>query len=178
MEGHNEPESGFEIDGARYPIPTFETFTMTEAQVLYDYSKLAVEDFAPADPDSSAEEQKAWEDEIIRKAKNPAFKTALAHIAYQRGNPDTSASVVKELVGKANMLGIALALADTAEGSDPTPSSPQEPERPPDTRTPERSSDSGALSGNGSDAPAEIPGPIGIGPSDTSPTSVPASSET
>ena len=41
-----ETESGFVIDGVVYEVPGLDTLTMDEAQVLYDYSGLGLEDFA------------------------------------------------------------------------------------------------------------------------------------
>lgn len=144
-------ESGFEIDGATYPVPTFETFTMDEAQILYDYSGLAIEDFVSADPDASEEEQEAHEAAILQKAKNPAFKRALAHIAYQRGNPTVKATRVKEIVGRANMVDIALGLAGEDEDESPpdetaTPVIPTPPSEPPSS--PSEASASSVSSGS------------------------------
>lgn len=111
--------SGFDIDGTVYEVPTFDSFTLDEAQVLYDYSGLAIEDFVSADPDASEEEQEAHEQGIIDKAKNPAFKRALLHIALQRGNPEMKAARVKEIVGKAKLLDVALGLADEEDEASP-----------------------------------------------------------
>lgn len=146
-------ESGFEIDGNRYPVPTFETFSMDEAQVLFDYSGLAIEDFVSADPDASEEEKEAHEAAILDRAKNPAFKRALLHIAYQRGNVDASPSKVKEIVGRANMVDIARALA----GEDDTDSPPvPEPTSTPGGSSPRSSDGSNENSGSsGSEATSD-----------------------
>ncbi len=111
--------SGFDIDGMLYEVPAFDSFTLDEAQVLYDYSGLAIEDFVSADPDASDEEKEAHEQRIIDKAKNPAFKRALLHIAYQRGNPEMKAVRVKEVVGKANLLDVSLGLAGEEDEASP-----------------------------------------------------------
>lgn len=149
---------GFEIDGAMYEVPTLDSLTMDEAQVLYDYSGLAIEDFAPAHPSASDEEKKAHGDAMLAKAKNPAFKKALVHVAYARGNPDASRSKISELVGKANLIDISLALViEEAQQNPPEETSQKQPSEPSESRPPLRSLDSGGLLKNGSDEPGGIP---------------------
>lgn len=142
--------SGFEIDGTTYDVPVFDSFTMDEAQVLFDYSGLAIEDFASADPDASEEERQAHEAAILQRAKNPAFKRALLHIALQRGNPELSPSKVKEMVGQANLVAVALGLA--GEDDDQSPPD-QEPTSTLDESSP-RSSDGSSTSSGRSDSEA------------------------
>ena len=72
-------ESGFVIDGVVYEVPGLDTLTMDEAQVLYDYSGLGLEDFAQS-ADETEEETKARE----RLFRNPGLMRALMHIAYKR----------------------------------------------------------------------------------------------
>ncbi len=113
-------ETGFKIDGSLLEAPSIDTFTMDEAQVLYDYSGLTLEDFARP-PDTSEEE---FEELIRPKIKNPGFVRALMHIAYQRANPKQNPSRVKALIGQANMIGALEHLGatdDDQEGDDGHP---------------------------------------------------------
>lgn len=89
-------ETGFMIDGALYEVPSLDTFTMDEAQVLYDYSGLTIEDFAALEDED--------ENEQVDRLKNPGFMRALMHIAYQRGNEKLAPAKVKALIGAANLL--------------------------------------------------------------------------
>lgn len=94
-----ETESGFMIDGRLYPVPDMGTFTMDEAQILYDYSNLGLEDFA-APEDETEEETERRE----RRLHNPGFLRALMHIAYARGNPEARPAKIKALIGNANVI--------------------------------------------------------------------------
>jgi len=89
-------ETGFMIDGALYEVPSLDTFTMDEAQVLYDYSGLTIEDFAVLEDED--------ENEQVDRLKNPGFMRALMHIAYQRGNEKLAPAKVRALIGSANLL--------------------------------------------------------------------------
>lgn len=93
-------ETGFDIDGTVYPVPELDSFDMDEAQVLYDYSGLIIEDFVQLPPDASDEEREQRE----QKLKNPGLIRSLMHVAYQRGNPKAKPAKVRELVGKANII--------------------------------------------------------------------------
>lgn len=112
-------ETGFMIDGELHECPAIDTFNMDEAQVLYDYSGLTLEDFART-ADVSEEE---FSELIKDKIKNPGFVRALMHIAYQRANPRQNASRVKALIGQANMIGALERLGETdeAEATDDRP---------------------------------------------------------
>lgn len=156
-----ETTAGFEIDGARYPIPTLDSFTMDEAQVLYDYSNLALEDFAPAHPEASDEEREKHEQGLLAKVRNPGFKRAMMHVALQRANPDMPAKQVQEHVGRANALDAAVSLLAGDVGEDPTPDSQKQPSPGSDSRTPSPPSDSGSRSPNGSGQPVALPARIG-----------------
>jgi hypothetical protein len=116
--------SGFEIDGERYPVPSFDTLTLDEAQVLYDFSGLAIEDFVSPDPDATEEEKQAHEKAILERVKNPAFKSALAAIAYMRGHPEVDAKRAREIVGKVTLLEIAQGLVDEEDAASPPASEP------------------------------------------------------
>lgn len=163
-----ETESGFNIDGEIYPVPSLESFDMDEAQVLYDYCGITLEDFAPAHPNATEEEQEEHEASVAAKVKNPGFWRAMMHIAYARGNPDMSPARVKALIGKAKLLETLETLATEEEDADPQTGFPSEPSRLSDSEQPSPRSDSGSPSPNGSDRPDETPEATGIIESDTS----------
>lgn len=112
-------ETGFTIDGTHCEMPSLNSFTMDESQVLYDYSGLIVEDFAPAeDSVPNADGEYELDDEQARKMKNPGFMRALLHIAYQRKHPKMNPAKVKGLVGAVNMLDLLEQIAAGQEGKD------------------------------------------------------------
>ena len=161
-------ESAFVLDGKVYEIPGLDTFTMDEAQILYDYAGLSLEDFAPADPEASEDEQEEHSAEFARKLKNPGFLRTLMHIAYQRGNPKMSRARVQDLIGSANLVEALEHFGEEDDESPPATSSPSEPSLPSPSSEPSRSGDSGTPSPSGSDEPDESPEVTGTTRSDTS----------
>ena len=154
-----ETESGFLIDGVVYEVPGLDTLTMDEAQVLYDYSGLGLEDFAQS-PDETEEEAKARE----RLFRNPGLMRSLMHIAYQRKHKKLPASQIRSLVGAANVLdalqglttsepeGEDVPLASTSEPSESSSNGSLENEN----STPPSNENGGTVSTIGSDEPALI----------------------
>lgn len=108
-------EVGFEIDGKVYPVPAIGTFDMDEAQRLYELADVVLEDFALPDPDSPEEEQREFENEILAKTRNPAFKRAIVEVAYQRGNPGLSRAEVRNVVAGLNMTAVLFGFAEQEE---------------------------------------------------------------
>jgi len=167
--------TGFEIEGKVYPVPTVDTFTLDEAQVLYDYSGLTIEDFLDDDNEDGRD-----------RSKNPGFTKALIHVAYQRGNPTATKRTVERLVGSVNSLdALEQLLRDTVEKLRAEKETDADP--PASTSEPNESSRSGSLAnspssspstetpGNdsttGSDAPASQPSATGVLKSVTPPIS-------
>ncbi len=148
-------ETGFMIDGTMYEVPDMGTFTMDEAQTLYDYSGLGLEDFASPE-DETDDDMKERE----RKLRNPGFLRALMHIAYQRGNPQERSARVKALIGAANIIS---ALENLA-GDEPEAEDDGLP--PVSTIEPEQSSLSGSIENDGSRRPST--GPSGLSSSNGS----------
>lgn len=160
-----ETTTGFLIDGNLYEIPGVFTLTNDEAQILYDYTGLAIDDFLPGDEEAEPD------------FKNPALLRALMEIAYQRGNPMVRPAKVKELIGAANRLSVLSGLVGEQEpeeddasppaltseppGSSPKSSLENEPSKTPSTEKP------GNDSTNGSDGPDSQPTPIGSQSSDS-----------
>jgi hypothetical protein len=155
-----ETPAGFEIDGARCPVPTLDSFTIDEAQVLYDYANLVLEDFAPAHPDASDEEREKHDQGLLAKVRNPGFKRALMHVALQRANPDMPAKTVEQHVGRANALDAAVSMIG-GDVEDPTLGSQKQPSPGSDSRTLSPPSGSGSRSANGSGEPDGRPAPTG-----------------
>lgn len=115
-------ETGFLIDGKHYPVPSIDTFTLDEAQWLYEYSGLTLEDFFT-------------EDDASRNGRNPGLIRALMHVAYQRGNPRLKPATVKDVVGSFNAAEAIAAvyaslLADMEAADDVPLESTSEPSRP------------------------------------------------
>jgi hypothetical protein len=169
-------ETGFNIDGTVYEVPMIDSLTTDEAQVLYDYSRLTLDDFVP--PKDETAEEKHDREEILR---NPGFLRALMHIAYQRAHPEIRAAKVRALVGAANFVSALETMgnpdededgdgevppASTSEqpGSSPNSSLESTPSPPPTIATP------GNGSANGSDAQEDLPATTTASRSDTSST--------
>lgn len=104
-------ETGLLIDGRFYDLPTRDSFDFDEWQIMYDYSRLGLYDFAPL-PDDADDETVRERDQQFR---NPAVLRAFLHIAYQRENPDVPADKVKKLIGKVNPFESMEHLADEEE---------------------------------------------------------------
>jgi hypothetical protein len=153
-------ESGFVIDGVVYEVPGLDTLTMDEAQVLYDYSGLGLEDFAQS-ADETEEETKARE----RLFRNPGLMRALMHIAYQRKHTKLPSSQIRRLVGAANVLDALQGLTTAEPEADEIPlASTSEPNKPSssgslenDSSTPPSNETGGNGSPNGSDVQAGLP---------------------
>lgn len=148
-------ETGFLIDETFYELPSLDSFTMDEAQILYDYSGLTLEDFVDAD-------------EADKKFKNPGLLRALMHVAYQRGNPRMNTSRVKTLVGAASLVSAMEQLAEgtvAAEDDAGPPVSTLEPAESSQTRPDDSSESSGNPSPSDSAAPVAPLVPITAGSS-------------
>lgn len=153
-----DAETGFTINDQVYEVPAIDSFNMDEAQVLYDYSGLVIEDFTDAEDEAVAE-----------RFRNPGLIRALMHIAYQRKFPAMSPAKVRSLIGKANMI-MALSSLPTEQQEDDA--------RPPELTKPhsEQSNNdldaskqpSGKSSPTDSEAPDNQQGNTGTGESDTS----------
>lgn len=130
--------AAFEIDGREYPIPSVFGLTMGEAQTLYDYSGYALEDFVPPAPGEP-------DDKRMQQVRNPAFKRAMVHIAYQRGNPDVTRDAVASLVDGVQMFDMVAAMYQ-ADDADPTPVSPNGPQTSSDADGPSTNESGGRLS--------------------------------
>lgn len=174
MAAETNTDTGFIVDGDRYPIIPLDTFTLDEAQILYDYSGLTLEDFAPLlVTDLDEDEVK----EFDRKFRNPGFLRALVHVAYQRAHPNMSPAKVRRAIGEADLIENFDVLHGFATGDDAVPpASTTEPERSSVRSSVDSNENSGTGSSPSSDEPAGQPEPITTGESDTSLASVLTSS--
>jgi hypothetical protein len=144
--------AAFDIDGREYPIPSVFQLTMGEAQVLFDYCGYTLEDFVPPLPDV--------EDDRVRMLRDPAFKRAMVHIAYQRGNPETARDEVASLVDGVQMFDMVAAMYSD-EDADPTPVSQKQQPTPSEPETLSSTRGSGRRSRSSSAEPATTPAPTG-----------------
>lgn len=156
-------ETGFTIDGELYELPSIDTFTMDEAQVLYDYCGLTLEDFVEQQ-DETPEESEARE----RRFKNPGLLRSLMHIAYQRKHQKQNPSRVKALIGQANIITALEHLNEDVEEDAVPLASTTEPKPSSERSSAGRSESSGSGSTDASDAPGSVPASTGTSRSDTS----------
>ena len=157
-----EEEARFSIDGREYEIPSVDSFTMDEAQVLWDYAAMSLGDFAVDEDDPESERAR---EEIQEKLRNPGFMRTLMHVAYQRGNPKIPTSRVKALIGQVNLVEAMAAMATLAGADDAGPPEQRRSSAPAtssDANSSSSNSDSGNASTDGSDAPDDFPAPTGI----------------
>lgn len=145
-------DSGFLIDGTHYEVPTLDSFTMNEAEILYKCSGLALEDFAIDEEDPEAVS------EFRAKTRNPGFLKALMTVAYIRGNSGTPVEAANRIIGAANLIDAMKALGDVAEADvdPPAVGADSAPENDSSSNDP-----SGGTSTSGSDEPDESLVPIG-----------------
>lgn len=170
-------ENGFLIAGKVYEVPGLDSLTLDEAELMYEQSEVAQEDFAQ-DAGETDEEHEA---RVAKMVRHPGFLAALARIAYQRGNPNLKPGQVRLMLGKVNrielfsMLGPAeeepdeIPLASTSEPSESSESGSPESEN----STKDSSESSGSASENDSDGQAGEVVNIGTTRSDTSSISAP-----
>jgi hypothetical protein len=144
--------AAFDIDGREYPIPSVFQLTMGEAQTLFDYCGYTLEDFVPPLP--------GVEDDRVRMLRDPAFKRAMVHIAYQRGNPELNRDEVAALVDGVQMFDMVAAMY-TDEDADPTPVSQKQQPPPSEPATRSSTKGSGRRSKNTSEQQDGIPAPTG-----------------
>lgn len=170
-----DAENGFLIAGKVYEVPSLDSLTLDESQLMYDQCELVQEDFV-RDTGETDEEHEA---RVAKMVRRPGFMGSLAQIAYQRGNPTEKPGQVKLVLGKTNRLELFSTLSSAVEEPDEVPlaltSEPNESSRSgsPATGSSEGSSSgtSGTDSANGSDEPAGeavITGPTRLGTSFTS----------
>lgn len=112
----------FKIDDAEYEMPMLDDLDMDEWQILYDYTGLILEDFAPQEDEEAEQERQ-------RRTSQPGFTRAMLHIAYRRTHPELKPDAIKKVTGEAKLIHVLEALNESAPEEDATPlASTTEPE--------------------------------------------------
>ena len=112
----------FDLAGTLYEFPDVLDLDMDEWIVVYEYSGLVLEDFAPLEnPEAEAER--------VHKLRHPGFIKAMTHIGYQRAHPKKTKATVKDLIGNVKMLPLLESMAGDEPESDDPPTSVSEPQR-------------------------------------------------
>ena len=161
-------ETGFDINGEVYEVPTLDSFDMDEAQILYDLSGVVLEDFIPPHPDSTDQEKAAHYQLQLLRVRDPGFKRALVHVAYRRKHPDYDSTVLDKAIGKMNATDISIAVLARGDEEDPQSDSLNKPDEKSNTNGTSESSSSGSPSQSDSERPALTLAPTGTSPLGTS----------
>lgn len=142
-------ESGFEIDGERYEIPTLDTIDLDEERILYVYADAVLQDFAPPHPEADENIKRATSLAQGMKIRNPDFKRALACIAYRRRHRDLEVAEIWDRLGIVSALEVDVAWMEAHQG--PPERSSQKPlESKSESEPPTRSTASGSPTESGS----------------------------
>lgn len=156
-------DSGFLIDGQTYEVPDLETFNMDEAMILYDNSKLGLEDFALDEDDPKSAEQ------LKKNLLHPGYVRTLMTVAYLRGNQGLGREKAEAVIGGSSWFDAYQSYAEKIKAADAgPPEMTPEPEGDADGTTSTSSGHSGDGSTSGSAEPGEIPVPTGTTESDMS----------
>lgn len=107
-------ETGFLIEGTVYEVPTLDSLTTDEEQVMYDRCGVVQEDFLPLEGETEEDNDQR----IAGVMRAPGFMVALMHIAYQRGNPTVKEDQVRVVIGKTKRLEALSTLGSTAEAEE------------------------------------------------------------
>lgn len=170
-----DAETNSELRRPESLVPMSE-YTMDEAQIMYDYCGIVIEDFAPfADEDS---EDAALAEELENRLKNPGFTKALLHVSYQRANPRVSEAKIRRFFGTMDrveaMERFLELVPDEQEDEAGPPASTTEPEQSSQKSSVTSSESSGPTSTPSSDPPADLPATTGTdGSTKPSPQSAP-----
>lgn len=143
---------GFRIDGSDYEIPEFDSFTMGEAMILYDHSKLSLEDFALDEDDPKQAEA------LRKNILNPGTVLSRMIVAYLRGNPGTSRDAAEAIVEGSNWLETYLSYTERFKGDAGPPESRSDEDAESSASSPAPSGESSTPSSGGPDATPEPTG--------------------
>lgn len=140
---------GFVIDGSEYEIPEFDSFTMGEAFILYEHTKLSLDDFV-------ADEDDPKQKEALRKnILHPGTVFTRLVVSYLRGNPGVSQGAAEKIIRESNWLETYKQYLSMFDRGDAVPPAVA----PGDNSSP--SDPSGSTSGIDLGEPGETPEPIG-----------------
>lgn len=110
-------ETGFLIDGKVYEVPTLDSLTLDEAELMYQRCGIVQEDFVPLADETETER----DERISTLTRHPGFMASLVQIAYQRGNPGAKMTQVKLVLEKTNRMEAFSTLAAAEEEPDAAP---------------------------------------------------------
>jgi hypothetical protein len=138
----------FKIEDVEYEVPILDDLDLDEWQILYDYTGLILEDFAPQEDEETEKDRQ-------RRTSQPGFTRAMLHIGYRRTHPELKPDAIKKVTGEAKLLHVLEAFGEAPDEEDETPlASTIEPEK----SSPQSSVDSNetepASSPKNSDQPA------------------------
>lgn len=146
----------FKIDDEQYEMPMLDDLDMDEWQILYEYTGLILDDFAPQE-DEDAEKDRQ------RRTSQPGFTRAMLHIGYRRAHPDLKPDAIKKITGEAKLIHVLEALNETAPEEEETPLASTTEPAPSSKSGSVASSESASKSSATSSArPAARPEPTGI----------------
>lgn len=143
----------FDLDGTLYDFPDVLDLDIDEWVVVYEYSGLVLEDFAPL-------ENAEAEADRVHKLRHPGFMKAMAHIGYQRAHPKKTKATIKDLIGSVKMLPL-LESMSPQESEDP-PTSASEPQKSSERSPGDSNASLSLASPLSSETPEDLPVPIGI----------------
>lgn len=119
----------FKIDDHEYEMPMLDDLDMDEWQILYDYTGLILDDFAPQENEDEERDRQ-------RRTSQPGFTRAMLHIGYRRAHPELKPDAIRQITGEAKLIHVLEALGESAPVEDeaplasttePEPSSPRRP---------------------------------------------------
>jgi hypothetical protein len=161
-------ETGFQIEGKVYEVPTLDSLSMGERRVMFELAGVTQEDFVREEDESEEEHDQR----VTKLMRHPGFMESLMHIAYQRGNPQLKRDKVRLVIENTRYVDAIEAMSAEAEDD----AGPPELTTVPAPSSPNASDDSSASSGHDSStataAPAVTRLATGTTRSATSPISV------
>lgn len=98
----------FTLDGVTYEVPQITDLDMDEWTVMWEYTGLVLDDFAPHEDEDEEADRK-------RRLRTPAFTRALLHIGLMRAHPDMKESEITAITGKAKLIRVMEAMGDAVD---------------------------------------------------------------
>jgi hypothetical protein len=107
----------FKIGEDEYEIPGLDDLDMDEWQILYDYTGLILDDFAPQEDEDEERDRQ-------RRTSQPGFTRAMLHIGYRRAHPDLKPDAIRQVTGAAKLLSVLEAMGESAGNGEEAEESP------------------------------------------------------
>jgi hypothetical protein len=112
-----ENDLKFKIDEDEYQIPGLDDLDMDEWQILYDYTGLILDDFAPQEDEDEERDRQ-------RRTSQPGFTRAMLHIGYRRAHPELKPDAIRQVTGAAKLLSVLEAMGESADDSEENEEAP------------------------------------------------------